>query len=43
MWSLTLLDFGVAPDKVIEGLCVGLGTVHGEGQVVVLEVPREAK
>ena len=33
-----LLDLGVATDKVIEGLDVGLRAVCGEGEVVVLEV-----
>lgn len=35
---LTLLNFGLAPHKVIEGLSSRFGTENGEGQVVVLEI-----
>ena len=35
---LTLLDFGNAAHEVVETLGAGLGTVRGEGEVVVLEV-----
>ena len=35
---LTLLDFGNAAHEVVETLGAGLGTVRGEGGVVVLEV-----
>lgn len=33
-----LLDLWIAANEVIERLDIGLGTIHGEGQVVVLEV-----
>lgn len=35
---LTLLNFWLAPDKVVETFGAGLGTVDGECEVVVLEV-----
>lgn len=35
---LTLLDFGLAPDEIVESLDIGFRSKHRKGQVVVLEV-----
>jgi len=36
--GLTLLYFGIAPNKLVKALRARLGAVRGKGQVVVLEV-----
>jgi hypothetical protein len=38
-----LLNFWVTPDKVIERLCIRLGSVRGKGEIVVLEVEADTR